>query len=123
VRVAPNSKIGDFTVTTPLLPERIEGSIFLAQPHQNLFNSLVALYLVAKSSERGILVKVAGQVELDPRTGRLVANFDRLPQIPYARLDVFFREGQRAALSTPTPVHLHLPGPAHPLARLGGHAR
>jgi hypothetical protein len=98
----PNdSKIGDFTVTTPLLPETIDGAIFLAQPHQNPFNSLVALYLVAKSSERGVLVKVAGQVELDQRTGQLVANFDRLPQIPYARLDVFFREGQRAPLVNP----------------------
>ena len=98
----PNdSKIGDFTVTTPLLPERIEGSIFLAQPHQNPFGSLVALYLVAKSAERGVLVKVAGKVDLDERSGQLVADFDRLPQIPYGRLDVSFREGQRAPLVNP----------------------
>jgi hypothetical protein len=98
----PNaSKIGDFTVTTPLLPSRIEGSIFLAQPHNNPFGSLVTLYLVAKSSERGVLVKVAGKVDLDERTGRLTADFNGLPQIPYARLDVFFREGQRAPLVNP----------------------
>jgi hypothetical protein len=98
----PNdSKIGDFTVQSPLLPEAIDGAIFLARPHDNPFGSLVALYLVAKSSERGVLVKVAGQVELDQRTGQLVADFDRLPQVPYARLDVFFREGQRAPLVNP----------------------
>jgi len=98
----PNdSKIGDFTVQSPLLPETIDGSIFLAQPHNNPFDSLVSLYLIAKSSQRGILVKVAGQVELDEITGQLIANFDRLPQLPYARLDVFFREGQRAPLVNP----------------------
>ncbi len=98
----PNeSKIGDFTVKTPLLPETIEGSLFLAKPYENPFNSLIAIYLVAKSTERGILVKVAGRVDADPASGNLVATFDNLPQLPYTDLKVHFRESQRSPLATP----------------------
>ena len=48
----PNdSKIGDFTRPEPArLEGAIEGSIFLAAPHENPFGTLLALYLVAKST-------------------------------------------------------------------------
>ena len=98
----PNaSKIGDFTVETPLFHESVAGSLFLARPFDNPFNSLLALYIVAKAPERGIMVKVAGKVELDHTTGQLTATFDDLPQLPYAHFKVFFREGQRSPLLTP----------------------
>jgi hypothetical protein len=98
----PNdSKIGDFTVVSPLYGETIDGSIFLAAPQQNPFGSLVAVYLVAKAPQRGILVKVAGELRADPAGGTLTAAFDRLPQLPYSSLRVHFREGQRSPLATP----------------------
>ncbi len=98
----PNeSKIGDFSVRTPLIAPTIEGSIFLAAPQQNPFGSLIAVYLVAKSIERGFLVKVAGELKADPDTGRLTATFDKLPQLPYFVLRIRFREGQRSPLATP----------------------
>jgi hypothetical protein len=98
----PNeSKIGDFTVQSPLFKERLEGSLFLAAPHENPFGSLIAIYLVAKSVDRGLLVKVAGELQADPGTGRLTAVFDRLPQLPYSQLNVHFREGQRSPLASP----------------------
>jgi hypothetical protein len=98
----PNdSKIGDFTVTSPLFGKSIEGSLFLADPHNNPFGSLLALYLVAKEPERGILVKVAGPVHLDSESGQLVADFGGLPQLPYSQLKISFREGQRAPLVNP----------------------
>ena len=105
-----NSKIGRFTVTSPLFEDLIEGAIFLAQPDdrataapgaENPFDSLLAVYLIAKSPERGILVKVAGQLRADPISGRLTAVFERLPQLPYSNLKIHFREGQRAPLITP----------------------
>jgi hypothetical protein len=96
-----NSKIGDVKVASPLLAGPLEGSIYLAQPRQNQFGSLLALYLVARSAERGILVKVAGQLAANERTGQLTASFDGLPQLPYSRLDIEFREGQRAPLLNP----------------------
>jgi hypothetical protein len=98
----PNeSKIGDFTVETPIVAGRLEGSIFVAAPFRNPFGSLLAIYLVAKSIDRGILVKVAGELRADPSTGSLTATFDKLPQLPYSELDIHFREGQRSPLATP----------------------
>jgi hypothetical protein len=104
-----NSKIGDFTVRSSLFEKFLEGGIYLAQPDvagtppgaENPFDSLLAIYLVAKLPERGVLVKVAGRVDADPASGRLTASFDRLPQLPYTNLQVHFRESQRAPLVTP----------------------
>jgi len=98
----PNeSKIGDFRVKSPIISGAIDGSIFLAAPHQNPFGGLLAIYLVAKSIDRGILVKVAGELKADPASGRLTATFDKLPQLPYEDLQISFREGQRSPLATP----------------------
>lgn len=98
----PNeSKIGDFTVQSPIVAGTLEGSIFVAEPFHNPFGSLLAVYLVAKSTERGVLVKVAGELQADPGDGSLTATFDRLPQIPYSELAIHFREGQRSPLATP----------------------
>jgi len=95
------AKIGDFEVRSPIVAGPVEGSMFLAQPYRNPFGSLVAIYLVAKSIPRGILVKVAGRVDADPSSGSLTATFDRLPQLPYSSLVMHFREGQRSPLATP----------------------
>jgi hypothetical protein len=103
------SKIGELTVTTPLFEDEIEGSMYLAEPNnpekpgaENPFNTLLALYLVAKDPERGVLVRLAGKVIPNPVTGQLVATFDGLPQLPYANFDVHFRDGQRTPLATPS---------------------
>jgi hypothetical protein len=98
----PNeSKIGDFTVKSPIVAGSFAGAIFLAEPYRNPSGSLIAVYLVAKSIQRGFLVKVAGGLAADPQTGRLTATFDRLPQLPYSELTIDFREGQRSPLATP----------------------
>ncbi len=96
-----DSKIGDISVQTPLFGEPLEGSIYLAAPHDNPFDTLIALYVVARSAQRGILVKVAGEVQANPSSGQLTATFDRLPQLPYSSFNVIFREGQRSPLLTP----------------------
>jgi hypothetical protein len=95
------SKIGTLTAKTPLLEEAIEGSVYLAAPHDNPFDSLLALYIVAKTPERGILVKQAGEVHADPSTGQLTATFDGLPPLPYSSFEFGLREGPRAPLITP----------------------
>ena len=98
----PNdSKIGELTVESPIVEGAFEGSVFFATPRENRFGTLLALYMVAKAPERGLGVKVAGRVDADPATGRLIATFDDLPQLPYAHFNVHFREGQRSPLATP----------------------
>jgi hypothetical protein len=95
------SKIGDFTIASPLFSKPIDGAIFLAAPFDNPFNSLISVYLIAKSPLRGVLVKVSGVLRPDPLTGRLTATFENLPQIPYTDLRIHFREGQRSPLASP----------------------
>ena len=99
----PNvSKVGELVVESPIVEGAIEGSMFFATPRENRFGTLLALYLVAKAPERGLMVKVAGRVDADPATGRLTATFDDLPQLPYSHFNVNFREGQRSPLATPS---------------------
>jgi len=107
----PNqARIGSLSVDTPLLEEPLEGGIYLAEPDdprtstpgaENPFGSLLAVYLIARSPQYGVLVKVAGELIPDPRTGRLTAVFRELPQLPYTALEAKFRVGQRAPLVTP----------------------
>jgi hypothetical protein len=104
------AKIGDVRLHSPLYREWIDGGIYLAQPDdpttttpgaENPFDTLIAVYLIAKSPERGILVKLAGQIDPDPVSGNISADFEELPQLPYTKLEVDFRSGQRAPLITP----------------------
>jgi hypothetical protein len=95
------SRLGSILIHSPLLDELIEGSLYLAKPYENPSGSLFALYLVARGPGHGILVKQAGRVEPDPRTGQLITTFEGLPPLPYSDLRLHFREGPRAPLVTP----------------------
>lgn len=96
-----SSKIGTVTAKTPLLNETAEGSLYLGQPHANPFKSLVAIYAVLKIPDRGVVVKLPGDVEPNPVTGQLVTTFDQTPQLPTSSFHLHFREGARAPLVTP----------------------
>jgi len=104
---APNAgcpetaKIGSVTATSPIIDDVAQGALFLAKPYENPFGSLLALYLVVKIPDRGVLVKVAGKVTPDPRTGQLITTFDEVPQLPVGTVHLSFREGARAPLITP----------------------
>jgi hypothetical protein len=95
------AKVGSVQVKTPILEEEVKGSVYVATPYDNPFGSLVALYIVAKAPERGIVVKQAGKVELNPQTGQLVSTFDNLPQVPFETFNLHFNEGNRAPLVMP----------------------
>lgn len=97
----PESKIGQFSVESPIVREPMTGGLFLAAPRDNPLGALLALYMVGRAPGRGVIVKLAGQVHPDPLTGRLTVTFDDLPQLPYSHLNVHLREGQRAPLATP----------------------
>ncbi len=98
----PNdSKLGTVELETPLLTQKLHGSLFIAQPHENPFDALVALYIVIKNPETGVLIKLAGKVTPDPVTGQLTTTFENIPQAPFAHFNFHFREGQQAPLITP----------------------
>jgi hypothetical protein len=95
------SKVGELKIQTPILKEEARGSLYVASPFANPFGSLIALYMVAKIPERGILVKQAGLVKADPNTGQLTTIFDDLPQIPFSAVKLSLRAGARSSLVTP----------------------
>jgi hypothetical protein len=94
-----SSKIGTVRIDTPLLDDPLTGSVYLAQPRDNPFRTLLSVYLVAGGP--GIVVKLAGRVEADPITGQLTATFDDNPQLPFSNLHLEFKGGPRAALVNP----------------------
>jgi hypothetical protein len=91
-----NSKVGSVTARSPLLEETAEGS---------LFGALIALYLVLKVPDRGVVVKLPGRVVPDPQTGQLVTTFGEapyeIPQLPVSSFELHFREGARSPLIMP----------------------
>jgi hypothetical protein len=105
------SKVGTLEVETPILEGKIlKGQVFVAQQDdpatiepgkENPFDSLLAIYLVIKDPGLGVMVKQAGKVEPDPKTGQLISSFDEIPQVPVGHLHFHFREGGRSPLITP----------------------
>ncbi len=101
------SKIGSVAIKTPLLDEQLTGSAYLAtpapagEPGENPFNSLVAIYIVAENQALGLRVKLAGEAQLDERTGQITTNFQNTPQVPFEELTLKLFGGERGPLSTP----------------------
>jgi hypothetical protein len=94
------SKIGEVEIISPLTDEKLEGFVYLAQQGKNPFGSLVAIYFVAEGA--GVRIKQAGEISLDPRTGRITNTFDQAPQVPFSNLHLEFYGGPRATVRTPS---------------------
>jgi hypothetical protein len=95
------SKIGSVVAESPVIDRKAEGSLYVAKPYENPFGSLLALYMVLKIPDRGVLVRLAGKVTLDPATGQITTVFEDLPQLPVSSFKLHFREGARSPLVTP----------------------
>jgi hypothetical protein len=104
----PNaSKIANVTIHSPLLPEPLTGSVYLAAPQnfkaglpENPFELLVGQYLVAKDPKAGILVKFPLNVKLT-ESGQILA-MQSPPQLPFEDAELEFLGGERAPLATPS---------------------
>ncbi len=100
--------VGTARISTPLLADPLEGSLYLAQPSADepVFGSLghaseplLQLYLVAAGD--GLLLKLAGEVEASPSTGQLTVRFADLPQLPIGEMRLGLAGGARGLLVTP----------------------
>jgi hypothetical protein len=96
-----SSRIASVEVDTPLLDAPMPGSVYLADPYDNPFHSLLAIYVVANDEERGLIVKLAGEVEADPVTGQLTTRITNAPQLPFSHFTLHFKQGPHAPLRTP----------------------
>lgn len=100
------SKIGGVEVETPLLEGvLLRGEVYVAEQEANPFGSLLALYMVIREPQRGILIKLPGKVDTDPETGQLTTTFGlapyEVPQFPFSEMRFHLRGGARAPLVTP----------------------
>jgi hypothetical protein len=101
------SKLATVEVETPLLEHLVKGAAYLATPHNNPFNSLLALYIALDDPQTGTVVKLAGEVKSDPATGQLSTTFTENPQVPFEHFRLNFKGGPHGALRTPQTCGTH----------------
>jgi hypothetical protein len=102
------SKIATAKVTTPLLPEPVDGAVYLGEPDCSpctdadaASGKMIKLYIEARDKRYGVAVKLEGKVTANPVTGQLQATFLNGPQFPFSQVKLDFKGGPRAALATP----------------------
>jgi hypothetical protein len=97
------SKIGSVTATSPLLEEAVEGGVYIRS--QNSMDpesgEMFRLALVLQNEERGIDVRLPGQVRVNKDTGRIETTFDNNPELPVSSINLTLKDGPRAPLATP----------------------
>jgi hypothetical protein len=95
------SKIGSVEIESPLITQKLQGSLYVARQRENPNHNLLTVYMIARNAEAGILVRQAFKVVPNPVTGQLTTEVDDIPQLPFSHLRLEFRPGQRAPLITP----------------------
>jgi hypothetical protein len=113
------ARIGSLEATSPLLVARNEaheveedpegnpvlealhGSIYLAKPFANPFDSLVAVYLVVEDQKTGVVAKLAGEGRLNPQTGQITTSFKESPELPIEDIRAHIFGGPQGAFITP----------------------
>jgi hypothetical protein len=111
----PNaSKVGSLEVSSPLLDHKIKdgeggarAAVYVAKPFDNPFGSLLAIYLTVEDPQTGIIAKLAGKAEPDPKTGQLKTTFKENPQLPIEDFALHLFEGPEATLKTPLACGTH----------------
>jgi hypothetical protein len=90
------SKVGTVEVSTPLLPDKLQGNVYvLGQNPPNL-------QLLMAASGDGVNLKLVGNVHLNENTGQLTTTFENTPDVPFTEFKLTFSGGAQAALATPT---------------------
>ena len=95
------SKVGTDEISTPLLPGRLKGNVYILQSNPPNLQLLVA------AEGEGVYLKLIGTVHLNEQTGQITTTFEGTPQdpgTPDAPLNEFvlsFSGGAQAALVTP----------------------
>lgn len=129
------SKIGTVEIETPPLPPgTLKGDVYVGQQKSSdpASGEMFRILVEAKSEERGVDVRLVGNVKADPATGRLTAAFgeqevgplagklpEGLPQAPFTSVKLHL-DGSKAVLtSPPTCSAAQTSGEMEPWARPG----
>ncbi len=91
------SKVGTIEIDSSALPAELPGAIYLGQPQPgNKYRIFIS------GDGFGTHIKLAGMLQLDPQTGRMVVSFKDLPQTPLQGFSFHFFGSERGLLATPT---------------------
>lgn len=93
------SQVGDITIDNAQLGT-LSGGVFLGAPAPG---QLLRLLIVAQRSGAAddVRVKLTGAVTADAATGRVTAQLDGIPQVPFRSMTMRLRGGDNAILRTP----------------------
>jgi len=94
------SKIGEVSVRTPLLEHELTGFVYMGEQDTDPFTSPLVLYLIAEDPVSGVLVKLAGEIQIS-ETGQITSVFKETPPLPFESLKVHLFDGPRASQATP----------------------
>jgi hypothetical protein len=103
MRCPEASKIGQVTAISPLLDEPVKGGVYIRSQNSDVPGSgeMFRLALVLKNEDRGIDVRLPGQVRVNETTGRIETTFDNNPELPVSSIELTLKDGPRAPLATP----------------------
>ena len=90
------SKIGTVKITTPVLPDPLEGAVY-----QGTQTSNQVFRIFIEAAGDGARVKLPGSIDVDPVTGQITSTFDNTPQLPFSDFELSFKGGQGAPLTNP----------------------
>lgn len=96
------SKIGTVRIDTPLLDHPVSGAIYIGEQKSQDPQSGDMYRIFLTATDPGVKVKLRGQIKADPNTGQLTTTFLDNPQIPFSKLSLKFKDGDRAPLVNPT---------------------
>ncbi len=93
------AKLGAALIESPMLGERLEGGVYLAEAEDASPGGPLGVYVAAGGE--GVQVKVAGEIRTDPDSGRVTIALADVPQLPISELRLRFFGGPRAPFATP----------------------
>jgi hypothetical protein len=105
------SQIGEVEAITPLLASPLKGHVYVATPgcggagqsqctpQSAEDGELFGIYLEVAGS--GVIVKLKGDVSVNPQTGRLTTRFQNIPEQPLSEVRLKLDGGSRAPLANP----------------------
>lgn len=97
-----SSEVGAAEVESPLLEgQLIHGAVYRATPNDNFAGSPLALYVVLKSPDLGVVVAQPVALKTDPDTGQLLAIAEEMPQLPLSDFRLHLDDGQGGPLVSP----------------------
>jgi len=91
-----SAKIGTFSIGTPVLNGRLQGSVYIGEPKPGDQYRLFEF-----ASGFGINAKLVGSVKPNAETGQVTAVFTDLPQAPFEDFQLHLFAGERALMATP----------------------